>query len=415
MKRTCQAIISSTKDDLASYRMIAKEVLEKAALHVLNFESSAASSREVLETPWSLQESLNLVQRADIYVGIIAHRYGTVLPGQTLSLTEIEYNRAEELNLRRLMFIIADDQPWLKRFIDDGEAASCLRRFQERILQLDGVERFTNEQEFGRKLAIGIARWQRETASQAIPGEDARRLQSISELVAERYAQRIANWFAERFERFAELVKDPRLNVQDTEALEEGLQWIWDQMEGINSRTEFRGGFYCLNAEGLVLGHYVPYFPRVNIRNRFNAFDREYFQLSLAAKVPIVCNSLTSADRKMQIIVMAVPRFDHSSGKWSGIFDAVIDVPDAPFNDIAADVAGSFKEDSSTGLHFELMLLDDNGVVLGSLNTVRSSRSFEGHPCYSELRKNGKGPNAGYGYSVGVSRTPFHTVALWIE
>ena len=40
-----------------------------------------------------LDESLRLVEEADIYLGIFGHRYGSVPKGKTKSITHYEYGR----------------------------------------------------------------------------------------------------------------------------------------------------------------------------------------------------------------------------------------------------------------------------------------------------------------------------------
>src|ERR1017187_7442576 len=44
----------------------------------------------------AISASLRMVDSAEIYVGIIAYRYGTVPAGYDISITEMEYNRAVE-------------------------------------------------------------------------------------------------------------------------------------------------------------------------------------------------------------------------------------------------------------------------------------------------------------------------------
>jgi tetratricopeptide (TPR) repeat protein len=47
----------------------------------------------------AIQESLRIVNEADIYLGIFAYRYGYIPQGYNISITEMEYNRAGEAAL----------------------------------------------------------------------------------------------------------------------------------------------------------------------------------------------------------------------------------------------------------------------------------------------------------------------------
>ena len=52
----------------------------------------------------AIDASLQMVERADVYLGIFANRYGYVPDGHGISITEMEYDRAVELNKPRLIF-----------------------------------------------------------------------------------------------------------------------------------------------------------------------------------------------------------------------------------------------------------------------------------------------------------------------
>ena len=47
-----------------------------------------------------------MVDEADVYVGVFAYRYGYVPEGHDISITEMEYNRAVELDKPRLIFFM---------------------------------------------------------------------------------------------------------------------------------------------------------------------------------------------------------------------------------------------------------------------------------------------------------------------
>ena len=53
----------------------------------------------------AIEASLQMVERSDVYMGIFANRYGYVPDGHNISITEMEYNRAVELNKSRADFL----------------------------------------------------------------------------------------------------------------------------------------------------------------------------------------------------------------------------------------------------------------------------------------------------------------------
>jgi hypothetical protein len=80
-----------------------------------------------------VQASLRMVEEADVYLGILAYRYGTIPSGYNLSITEMEYNRAAELKKPRLVFFIRKDHPVVEADFDTGPGAEKLKALKARI------------------------------------------------------------------------------------------------------------------------------------------------------------------------------------------------------------------------------------------------------------------------------------------
>ncbi|MBF6591837.1 MAG: DUF4062 domain-containing protein, partial [Ktedonobacterales bacterium] len=105
--------ISSTMVDLPAHREAAMDAVWRCDMYPLAAERDSAGPH----APGAY--SLQLADQAEVYVGIFAHRYGTIPPGGALSITEMEYRRARERKIPILIFMPADEHP-----IDpgDGEA-----------------------------------------------------------------------------------------------------------------------------------------------------------------------------------------------------------------------------------------------------------------------------------------------------
>jgi Domain of unknown function (DUF4062) len=121
-------MISSTARDLPKHR----EEVRLACLRA-NFDP-----REMMEHLTALDEdaietSLRMVEEADVYLGILAYRYGTIPTGYDLSITEMEFNRAVELNKPRLVFFIHKDHPVVIGDVETGPGASKLQALKDRI------------------------------------------------------------------------------------------------------------------------------------------------------------------------------------------------------------------------------------------------------------------------------------------
>src|SRR5436305_11361004 len=96
-------MISSTARDLPDHR---KEVLDaclRQSMFPIMMEHLPANDSD------AIAESLKMVDQADIYLGIFAHRYRYIPKGYDISITTMEYNRAVQRGIPRLISIIHDD------------------------------------------------------------------------------------------------------------------------------------------------------------------------------------------------------------------------------------------------------------------------------------------------------------------
>ncbi len=123
-KRRIDVMLSSTFKDLVEHRNAVKQAMIGLMLHPLSQEEDAGKPDSDL-----IKASLDKVDAADAYVGIIGSRYGQrpICPTRNpnnLSLSELEYRRAVERDLPRCMFIMAGDHPLinadLKRAQSEG-------------------------------------------------------------------------------------------------------------------------------------------------------------------------------------------------------------------------------------------------------------------------------------------------------
>lgn len=128
-----RVMISSTARDLPEHRKQILEACLRQGMFPLRMEDLPANSDQAAAA------SLKMVEDAGVFVGVIAHRYGYIPKANNpnaISVTEMEYNRAFERGIPRLIFII-DKNLSLADFtindIDTGESAEKLARFKNRL------------------------------------------------------------------------------------------------------------------------------------------------------------------------------------------------------------------------------------------------------------------------------------------
>jgi tetratricopeptide (TPR) repeat protein len=128
-------MISSTARDLPEHRKAVEDACLRQSFFPVMMERLPASDDD------AIAESMRMVDEAEIYLGVLAHRYGYVPKGHDISVTEMEYNRAGERGIQRLMFVIHEDHLVRAGDVETGAGAEKLKAFKQRV-ETDKVVRF---------------------------------------------------------------------------------------------------------------------------------------------------------------------------------------------------------------------------------------------------------------------------------
>lgn len=150
---TKSVFISSTSLDLKRYRKAAIDVCKDlgfAPIAMENFEAMGVGATE---------GSKRKLREADLFIGIIAHRYGYVEDGHDRSVTEIEFDYAGERGLDRLCFIVDPNHNWPARSIEKRQA-DRINAFKNKIEKSVIRNLFTDVKDFSQKLTMALVNWQ---------------------------------------------------------------------------------------------------------------------------------------------------------------------------------------------------------------------------------------------------------------
>ncbi|MBV6439405.1 MAG: DUF4062 domain-containing protein [Haliscomenobacteraceae bacterium CHB4] len=132
-----KAMISSTVRDLPEHRKHVMDACLRQSMLPKMMEHLPANDLEAISA------SLKMVDEADIYIGVFAFCYGYVPkdgnPDQ-ISVTEMEYRRAKERGIPRLIFIMDKGHPISFDDVEMGESAEKLKIFKEKV----GTENIVN-------------------------------------------------------------------------------------------------------------------------------------------------------------------------------------------------------------------------------------------------------------------------------
>jgi hypothetical protein len=111
-KRNFRVFICSTWEDLEKERSQVLEAVRQLRFQHVAMEYFGADPRRPIEV------CLEQVQRSDVFVGIVGHRYGSIVEETGKSYTHMEYDEATRIGLPRLIYLRNDDVPILPRFME---------------------------------------------------------------------------------------------------------------------------------------------------------------------------------------------------------------------------------------------------------------------------------------------------------
>lgn len=139
--------ISSTYRDLIPHREQIWKVLQNFDVLITGMETFGARRSNSLET------CLEEIESSDIYLGIISMCYGSVDELTGKSYTQIEYEKAHQLGLEILIFLVNESSGIVNTGnIDFGEKQLRLNGFKNILKRNHTVDFFTNETDLGRKV-----------------------------------------------------------------------------------------------------------------------------------------------------------------------------------------------------------------------------------------------------------------------
>jgi hypothetical protein len=159
--------ISSTWEDLADFRAAVCASLRRLRHDVVSMEDYTARSGRPLD------ECLADVAACDVYVGLFAWRQGFVPAGQSKGIAQLELEEAERTGKTVLVFLLAEDQPWPPKLVDEDKRAIVALR--ERLQRDYIVEWFRTPHDLANHVATAVthatARAEQQPAAPALTPE----------------------------------------------------------------------------------------------------------------------------------------------------------------------------------------------------------------------------------------------------
>jgi uncharacterized protein DUF4062/NB-ARC domain-containing protein len=162
--------VSSTYEDLKDYRAKVNEGLRRAGYELVAMEDYPAFDQR------PLQKCLDDVASCQLYIGILAKRYGYI-PDQDnpqgLSITEREYLQATQSGLTRLVFQLDTKAPWLEQFddrlLEEGDQGANIRRFRGHVGKEHGNRFFSAPDELAKLVLEAASAWEKARPTGSFP------------------------------------------------------------------------------------------------------------------------------------------------------------------------------------------------------------------------------------------------------
>src|SRR5574341_786270 len=146
-----KVFLSSTYLDLIEHRKEAAEALARLGHHVIGMETFNARTEDPTKA------SLHEVEECELFVGIYAHRYGTLIGSAKISVTEQEFDYAVKTGKEIFAFYVDDDYPWPPKVVDkDPEQIKRLKEFKIKIVNHVVPDYFTDKKDLAYKIVSAV-------------------------------------------------------------------------------------------------------------------------------------------------------------------------------------------------------------------------------------------------------------------
>ena len=149
--QSVKVFISSTYQDLVSYRQKVNEAIQRLQQVVVGMEWFGSDPDTPVET------CMRRVRESSIFILLVGFRYGSISKEFDKSITQIEYETAISASIPTLVYIIDDTQPVSLQYVD-FENRDRLNEFKEKLKRNHVTSTFTTPEDLGLKVLSDLQR-----------------------------------------------------------------------------------------------------------------------------------------------------------------------------------------------------------------------------------------------------------------
>jgi Domain of unknown function (DUF4062) len=207
-----RVFVGSTFEDLQLYRFAVMDALHKLEVAVVGMEYLGSQPEAPLDT------CITAVGKCQAYIGIFAMRYGSIDPLSGQSITHLEYEEAQRLELPSLIYLLDEDrQAILPKYVDTGASAAHLSDLKNNLKKHHVVSYFTTPDDLAKRIVLDVPSLAQRVGAEVRQSELAEIVTAIPRI----------DWLSE--ERFAFLVRQMgplAAEIPDRRILREVLEFL---------------------------------------------------------------------------------------------------------------------------------------------------------------------------------------------
>jgi Domain of unknown function (DUF4062) len=152
-KTSLTVFLCSTYSDLSAERAGVLETIRNLQLQHDSMEFFGARPARPIET------CLEEVRGSDVLIVIVGYKYGSLVPGKTISFTEAEYCEGYKLGKPCLAYLRDENVPILPAHIErDPQKLHSLEKFRVLLKERHTVATFTGVPDLAGKVAADLSR-----------------------------------------------------------------------------------------------------------------------------------------------------------------------------------------------------------------------------------------------------------------
>jgi hypothetical protein len=142
--------VSSTFTDMQAYRRKVRDALTQLETVVRGMEQFGSKPGSPVE------ECLEIVRSCRLYVGVFGMRYGSVPDGFEKSMTHLEYDEAQKLEMPSLIYILDENQMIPAKDVETGPGAEKLQALKEQLKRRHTVSFFTTPEDLQSRITHDV-------------------------------------------------------------------------------------------------------------------------------------------------------------------------------------------------------------------------------------------------------------------